>query len=107
SYLLSSIFDSVSLGIAPPHRLLRLRIGGILGECLSILKRCDDALIDLVVLASVRQQAGGLSLDQRRPFAGAGARCGSVSGGVDRNDIIAVDDHAREAVAGGAIGDIF
>jgi hypothetical protein len=54
----------------------------------------------------VREQAGGLGLDQGGAIARTGALGSGAGGLVDRDDIIAVDDAAGEAIAGGAVGHV-
>jgi hypothetical protein len=55
----------------------------------------------------VAHAAEGFGFDQDRAFAVAGAVDGFFRGGVDSNDIVAVDDVALDAVGFGAVGEIF
>ena len=67
----------------------------LLAPRLDLLRRAVGAV---VVVGGVGEVAVGLALDERGPVAAAGVAHGGVHGGVHVERVVAVDDHAGEAV---------
>ena len=92
------------------ERLVGLAAGGQVGlepgDRVAQLPRLDlgrDAVLRRVVGGGVRAHPVGERLDERRPLAGAGGLERRLGHGVDREDVVAVDPHAGEAEAAGAL----
>ena len=75
----------------------------LLAPRLDLLGRAIGAV---VVVRGVGEVAVRLALDEGRSLAPTGAADGGVHGGVDVERVVAVDDHAGEAVGVGVLGDV-
>ena len=75
----------------------------LLAPRLHLLRRAVGAV---VVVGGVGEVAVGLALDERRAVAAAGVADRGVHRGVHVERVVAVDDHAAEAVGVGAVGDV-
>ena len=60
----------------------------------------------VVVVGGVGHEPVRLGLDERGALAGPGPGHGGLGGGVDVEDVVAVDHHAVEAVGGGPVGHV-